>query len=228
MSTSHEIKVQRREDEGKGASRRLRRDGKVPAIVYGGELAPVNIQLNHEDVLLASHHEWFYSSILDLSLDGDVQAVLLRDIQRHPYKQQILHLDFQRVDASQTLRTSVPLHFINEEVSPAGKSSDVLISHELREITVECLPKNLPGSIEVDLSAIALGDTIYLSEIKLPEGVEVPQLALGKDHDDAVVTARQARVEAEPEEGEEGEEQSAEVPAAKVSDDSGDEGKKDG
>ena len=228
MSISHQIKVQRREDEGKGASRRLRRDGKVPAIVYGGELAPVNIQLSHEEVLLASHHEWFYSSILDLSLDGDVQAVLLRDIQRHPYKQQIMHLDFQRVDASQTLRTSVPLHFINEEVSPAGKANDVLVSHELREITVECLPKNLPGSIEVDLSEIALGDTIYLSEIKLPEGVEIPQLALGKDYDDAVVTARQARVEAEPEEGEEGEEQSAEVPAAKVSDDSGDEGKKDG
>ena len=228
MSTSHEIKVQRREDEGKGASRRLRRAGMVPAIVYGGELAPVNIQLNHEEVLLASQNEWFYSSILDLSLDGDVQPVLLRDIQRHPYRQLIMHLDFQRVNADQKLRTSVPLHFVNEEISPAGKTAGVLVSHELREITVECLPKDLPGSIEVDLSAIALGDTIYLSEIKLPEGVEIPQLALGKDYDDAVVTARQARVEVEEEEAVEGEEQSADVPAAKVSDDSGDaEGKKD-
>ena len=224
MSKTHEIKVQRREDGGKGASRRLRRDGQVPAIVYGGELAPVNIQLSHETVLLASHHDWFYSSILDLSLDGDVQAVLLRDIQRHPYKQQIMHLDFQRVDASQTLRTAVPLHFINEENSPAGKLADVLVSHELREVTVECLPKNLPGSIEVDLSALELGDTLYLSDIKLPEGVEIPQLALGKDHDDAVVTARPARVEVEEEEPAEGEEQSAEVPAAKVS---GDDDKKD-
>src|SRR5690554_2143641 len=195
MSISHQIKVQRREDEGKGASRRLRRDGKVPAIVYGGELAPVNIQLNHEEVLLASHHEWFYSSILDLNLDGDVQAVLLRDIQRHPYKQLIMHLDFQRVDASQTLRTSVPLHFVNVETSPAGKSSDVVVTHELKEVTVECLPKNLPGSIEVDLATLELGDSVYLSELKLPEGVEIPQLSLGKDHDDAVVTARQARVE---------------------------------
>ena len=224
MSKTHEIKVQRREDGGKGASRRLRRDGQVPAIVYGGDLAPVNIQLSHEAVLLASQHDWFYSSILDLSLDGEAQAVLLRDVQRHPYKQQIMHLDFQRVDASQTLRTAVPLHFINEEISPAGKLADVLVSHELREVTVECLPKNLPGSIEVDLSALELGDTLYLSDIKLPEGVEIPQLALGKDHDDAIVTARPARVEVEEEESAEGEEQSAEVPAAKVS---GDDDKKD-
>lgn len=221
MSKTHEIKVQRREDGGKGASRRLRRDGLVPAIVYGGDLAPVNIQLSHNEVLLASEHDWFYSSILDLNLDGDVQAVLLRDLQRHPYKQQIMHLDFQRVDASQTLRTAVPLHFINEENSPAGKLADVLVSHELREVTVECLPKNLPGSIDVDLSALELGDTLYLSDIKLPEGVEIPQLALGKDHDDAIVTARPARVEVEEEETAEGEEQSAEVPAAKVSDDDG-------
>lgn len=224
MSKTHEIKVQRREDGGKGASRRLRRDGQVPAIVYGGELAPVNIQLSHNEVLLASEHDWFYSSILDLSLNGDVQAVLLRDVQRHPYKQQIMHLDFQRVDANETLRTAVPLHFINEENSPAGKLADVLVSHELREVTVECLPKNLPGSIEVDLSALELGDTLYLSDIKLPEGVEIPQLALGKDHDDAIVTARPARVEVEEEESAEGEEQSAEVPAAKVS---GDDDKKD-
>ena len=226
MSNSHEIKVQRREDEGKGASRRLRRAGNVPAIVYGGELDPVNIQLNHNEVLLASDNEWFYSSILDLSLDGDIQPVLLRDVQRHPYRQQIMHLDFLRVSADEKLRTSVPLHFVNEEVSPAGKSADVFISYEIREIAVECLPRDLPGSIEVDLSGLELGDTLYLSDIKLPEGVEIPQLALGEDHDDAIVTARQARVEVEPE-VEEDEEQSAEVPAAKVSDDSAEEGKKD-
>ena len=218
MSISQTIQVQRREDEGKGASRRLRRSGQVPAIVYGGDLAPVSIQLSHNDVLLASEHGWFYSSILDLSLNGDVQKVLLRDLQRHPYKQQILHLDFQRVTADEKLRTSVPLNFINEEISPAGKLSDVLVSHELREVTVECLPANLPGSIDVDLAALTLGDTLYLSDIQLPEGVEIPQLALGKDHDDAIVTARPARVEVE-EESAEGDEQSADVPAAKVSDD---------
>lgn len=219
MSKTHEIKVQRREAGGKGASRRLRRDGQVPAIVYGGDLAPVNIQLGHNEVLLASEHEWFYSSILDLNLNGEVQPVLLRDIQRHPYRQQILHLDFQRVTADEKLRTQVPLNFINEEVSPAGRLADVLVSHELREITVECLPRDLPGSIDVDLSALKLGDTIYLSEIKLPEGVEIPQLALGKDHDDAVVTARPARVEVEEEPVEGEGEESAEVPASKVSDD---------
>jgi len=219
MSKTHEIKVQRREDGGKGASRRLRRDGQVPAIVYGGELAPVNIQLSHNEVLLAAEHEWFYSSILDLNLNGDVQPVLLRDLQRHPYKQQIMHLDFQRVTADEKLRTQVPLNFINEEISPAGKLSDALVSHELREITVECLPGNLPGSIDVDLSKLELGDTIYLSEIKLPEGVEIPQLALGKDHDDAVVTARPARVEVEEEPAEGEGEESADVPASKVSDD---------
>ncbi|MEN1927222.1 50S ribosomal protein L25/general stress protein Ctc [Luteimonas sp. MJ293] len=218
MSISQEIKVQRREDEGKGASRRLRHSGQVPAIVYGGDLPPVSIQLSHNDVLLASEHEWFYSSILDLSLNGDVQKVLLRDMQRHPYKQQIMHLDFQRVTAGEKLRTAVPLNFINEEISPAGKLADVLVSHELREITVECLPKDLPGSVDVDLSALVLGDTLYLSDIKLPEGVEIPQLALGKDHDDAIVTARPARVEIE-EDPVEGEEPSADVPAAKVSGD---------
>jgi len=222
MSKAHEIKVQRREDGGKGASRRLRRDGIVPAIVYGGDLAPVNIQLSHNEVLLASEHDWFYSSILDLSLNGEVQPVLLRDLQRHPYKQQIMHLDFQRVTAGEKLRTSVPLHFVNEEISPAGKLSGVVVSHELREITVECVPGNLPASIDVDLSTLELGDTIYLSGIKLPEGVEIPQLALGKDHDDAVVTARPARVEAE-EEPAEGEEPSADVPATKVDEDKKDE-----
>lgn len=224
----NKITASSRSDEGKGASRRLRHAGKVPAIVYGGEAAPKSIQLDQEKTWVASQHEWFYSSILDLEVDGKIERVLLRDMQRHPYRQLIMHLDFQRVNADQKLRTSVPLHFVNEEISPAGKTAGVLVSHELREITVECLPKDLPGSIEVDLSAIALGDTIYLSEIKLPEGVEIPQLALGKDYDDAVVTARQARVEVEEEEAVEGEEQSADVPAAKVSDDSGDaEGKKD-
>lgn len=195
MATTHEIKVERRTDEGKGASRRLRRSGKIPAIVYGGELAPVNIQLDHEPVWLASQHEWFYSSILDLSLNGDIQKVLLRDIQRHPYKQLIMHLDFQRVNEKETLRTSVPLHFVNEDKSPAGKSAEVVVTHELKEITVECLPSDLPEVIEVDLSELKVGDIVYLSDLNLPKGVEIPQLKLGKDHDDAVVTAKLGRAE---------------------------------
>ena len=218
MAKTHEIKVERREDEGKGASRRLRHAGSVPAIVYGGDLKPVSIQLNHNEVWTASQHDWFYSSILGLSLNGDVQKVLLRDMQRHPFKQQILHLDFQRVNDKEAIRTAVPLHFLNQETSPAGKSSEVVISHELNEVVIECLPTDLPEFIEIDLANLALGDVIHLSQLKLPEGVEIPELKLGKEHDVAVVTAKHGRVEAEPEaEGE----AAAEVPAAKVAKDEG-------
>lgn len=219
MATTHEIKVQRREDEGKGASRRLRHSGNVPAIVYGGDLDPVSIQLVHEDVLLASKHEWFYSSILDLNLDGDVQKVLLRDMQRHPYRQQIMHLDFQRVSADQALRTSVPLHFLNEDKSPAGKAADVVITHEMNEVEISCLPQDLPEYIEVDLGELKLGDAIHLSNLKLPQGVEIPELKFGKEHDVAVVIARHGRIETEEAEGEEAE--GAEVPASKVDEDAG-------
>ena len=180
-------------DEGKGASRRLRNAGKIPAIVYGGGLDPVSIQLDHEKVWLAQQHEWFYSSILDLSLNGDVQKVLLRDMQRHPFKQLIMHLDFQRVDANQTLRAKVPLHFLNQDTSPAGKTAGVLVLHELNEVEVSCLPKDLPEFIEIDLGALALGDIIHLSDLKLPAGVELPELKLGKEHDVAVVIAKHGR-----------------------------------
>jgi len=197
MATTHEIKVERRDDDGWGASRRLRKTGKVPAIVYGGELAPVSIQIEHNDVWLASQHEWFYSAILDLSLNGDVQKVLLRDLQRHPFKQQLMHLDFQRVDENKAIRISVPLHFLNQEKSPAGKKAGVLISHALNEVEISCLPKHLPEYIEVDLANLDVGDIVHLSEVQLPEGVEIPELRLGKEHDVAVVTAQEMKEEVE-------------------------------
>ena len=212
MANTHEIKVQRREDEGKGASRRLRHAGQVPAIVYGGELNPVSIQLNHNEVWLASQNDWFYSSILDLSLNGDIQKVLLRDMQRHPFKQQIMHLDFQRVNENEALHVSVPLHFLNEDKSPAGKSAEVVVTHELKEVNITCLPKDLPESIEVDLAALSVGDIIYLSDLKLPAGVEIPSLKLGKDHDDAVVIAKHGQEEVEAD----ADAAAADVPAAKV------------
>jgi len=199
MAKSHLINVEKRNDEGKGASRRLRRAGVVPAIVYGGELKPVSIQLQHKDVWHASQSEWFYSSILDLSLGGDVQKVLLRDMQRHPFKQLVLHLDFQRVNENEAIRVRVPLHFLNQEVSPAGKTSGIVITHEINEVEISCLPRNLPEYIEIDLSELAIDDIIHLSEIKLPEGVEIPELRLGKEHDHAVVVAKEVREEAEPE-----------------------------
>ena len=196
MANQHTIKATGRKDEGKGASRRLRHAGQVPAVVYGGKSEPVSIQVEHEKTWIASQNEWFYSSILDLEIDGKVESVLLRDMQRHPYKQRIMHLDFQRVDANQALRASVPLHFVNEEKSPAGKSAGVVIMHELTQLEVSCLPKDLPGNIEVDLSELKAGDTIHLSQIKLPEGVELPH-KVDAERDVAVVVARLARTEVE-------------------------------
>ncbi|MBN8715497.1 50S ribosomal protein L25/general stress protein Ctc [Thermomonas sp.] len=193
--SEHTIKATSRNVEGKGASRRLRRAAQLPAIVYGGKSAPQAIQIEHEQIWLASHHEWFYSSILNLDIDGKVEQVLLRDMQRHPYKQLILHLDFQRVDASQALRTKVQLHFLNQETSPAGKTSGVVITHELTEVEVSCLPKDLPEAIEVDLGELAVGAVVHLSDLKLPAGVELPALKLGKEHDVAVVIAKHAKEE---------------------------------
>jgi large subunit ribosomal protein L25 len=197
MAKTHEIKVEKRNDEGKGASRRLRRAGFVPAIVYGGEVKPVSIQIQHKDVWMASQNEWFYSSILDLSLSGDVQKVLLRDMQRHPFKQLVLHLDFQRVNENEAIRVRVPLHFLNQEKSPAGKTSGVVITHEMNEVEISCLPKDLPEYLEVDLGEIAVGDIVHLSEIKLPSGVEIPELRLGKEHDHAVAVAKEIKEEIE-------------------------------
>ena len=196
MSKTHEIKVTKRELQRKGASRRLRHAGVIPAIVYGGNAEPVAISLDHNEIWLAQQNEWFYSSILDLNLDGKVQRVLLRDMQRHPFKQLIMHLDFLRVNENEKLTASVPLHFINEDTSPAGKAADIVVTHELKEVTVTCLPKDLPESIEVDLANLEAGNIIYLSDITLPKGVEIPALALGKDHDDAVVTAKHGKEDA--------------------------------
>jgi large subunit ribosomal protein L25 len=197
MAKTHAINVEKRNDEGKGASRRLRRAGFVPAIVYGGEVKPVSIQIQHKDVWMASQNEWFYSSILDLSLSGDVQKVLLRDMQRHPFKQLVLHLDFQRVNENEAIRVRVPLHFLNQEKSPAGKTSGVVITHEMNEVEISCLPKDLPEYLEVDLGEIAVGDIVHLSEIKLPSGVEIPELRLGKEHDHAVAVAKEIKEEIE-------------------------------
>ena len=195
--SEHIIKAAGRKDEGKGASRRLRHAAQIPAIVYGGHAEPQSIQLEHEKVWLASQNEWFYSSILSLDVEGKVQSVLLRDMQRHPFKQQIMHLDFQRVSENEALRVKVPLHFLNQEKSPAGKTAGVLILHELNEVEVSCLPKNLPEFVEIDLSALKVGDIVHLSELKLPAGVEIPQLKLGKEYDVAVVIAKHGKEEVE-------------------------------
>ncbi|MBV2208266.1 MAG: 50S ribosomal protein L25/general stress protein Ctc [Thermomonas sp.] len=195
--SEHTIKATGRSVEGKGASRRLRHAAQLPAVVYGGSAAPQSIQIEHEQIWLASQHEWFYSSILNLDVDGKVEQVLLRDMQRHPYKQLIMHLDFQRVDANHVLRTSVQVRLVNQEKSPAGKTGGVVIMHELTEVEISCLPKDLPEAIVLDLSDLAVGGVVHLSGLKLPAGVEIPALKLGKEYDVAVVVAKHGKEEAE-------------------------------
>lgn len=191
--SEHNINASARNDEGKGASRRLRHAGQVPAIVYGGINTPVNIQIEHNHLWHVSQSEWFYASILSLNIDGKAEQVLLRDMQRHPYKQQIMHLDFQRVNANEAIKFNVPLHFLNQEKSPAGKTANVIVTHELHELTIICLPRDLPEFISVDLSELSAGDIIHMSNIKLPANVEIPALKLSKEHDLAVVIAKFAR-----------------------------------
>lgn len=216
MAKTHEIAAQARNDEGKGASRRLRRASFVPAVVYGAGQPAESIQIEHNTILLASRHEWFFSSVLDLNIDGKVQKVLVRDWQKHPFKQQMLHMDFQRINENEAIRVNVPIHFLNQEKSPAGKTAGVVISHNLNEVHVSCLPKDLPEFIELDLTDLKPGDIIHLSQLKLPANVAIPELQLGADHDVAVVTAVtvQEEVDEAPAEGAEGE---AAKPAAEAS-----------
>ena len=159
--------------QGTSASRRLRHAGRVPAIVYGGKADPLNIELDHNEIYHALHKEEFHASILQMQLEGAKtgEQVLLRSVQWHPYKQQVLHVDFQRVDANQVLHTKVPLHFLNAEISPAVKLSGAIISHIVTELEITCLPSTLPQFIEVDLSNVLAGGVVHLADIKLPIGV---------------------------------------------------------
>ncbi|MDQ0009973.1 large subunit ribosomal protein L25 [Luteibacter jiangsuensis] len=205
MATNHQLTATSRSVEGKGASRRLRIAGYVPAIVYGAGEAPQAIQVLHNDVLLGSRFESFYSSVIELTVDGKKQKVLIKDWQKHPFKQLMLHMDFQRVNENEAIKVAVPVHFLNQEKSPAGKTAGLVISHNLTEVTVSCLPKNLPEFIELDLVDLKAGDIIHLSDLKLPAGVEIPELGLGKEHDVAVVTVASIQEEVDPAAAEGGE-----------------------
>lgn len=160
-----------RTEQGSGASRRLRKAGQTPGIIYGGTAAPVAIALDHNALFHALKKEAFHSSILDMEIEGKVEKVLLRDFQVHAYKQLVMHADFQRVDANQKIHVKVPLHFVNAEISPAVKLSGAVISHVATEIDITCLPKDLPEFVEIDLSKLEAGNSIHLSDIKLPNGV---------------------------------------------------------
>ena len=163
-----------RNTQGTSASRRLRLIGKVPGIVYGSTETPVSIELDHNDLFHALRKEAFHSSILDLEIDGSATStVLLRDVQMHPFKQQVLHIDFQRVAANQKIHVRVPLHFVNAETSPAVKLSANVVSHVMNDIEVTCLPKDLPEFIEIDLANLEAQGAVHVSDLKLPEGVMV-------------------------------------------------------
>jgi large subunit ribosomal protein L25 len=162
-----------RKEQGSGASRRLRNAGQTPGIIYGGTTAPVNIALDHNALYHALKKEAFHSSILDLEIDGKTEQVLLRDFQVHAYKQLVLHVDFQRVDASQKIHVKVPLHFANADVSPAVKLHSAVIGHVLTDLDISCLPKDLPEFVEVDLSGLDVGQSIHVNDLKLPAGVSV-------------------------------------------------------
>ena len=193
MSITFELKAEPRGDLGKGASRRLRRVGKVPAILYGGGQDPQPLVLEHLDVLNQLQNEAFYSHVLTLKLGDSAESVVLRDLQRHPFKPTILHLDFLRVSADRKLRVHIPLHFINEENSRGVKQQGGVVSHALIDIEIACLPKDLPEFIEVDLTELGMGEALHLSDIKLPEGVELAShVAPGSEQDAIVVSIHHA------------------------------------
>ena len=181
----YEFNAQPRTLQGTGASRRLRRTGRVPGVVYGGEKSAQAIDIDHNEIWHKLRKEAFHSSVLTMNLAGANETVLLRDIQMHPFKRQILHLDFQRVDATHAIHQKVPLHFINADVAPGVKLQGGLVSHIINELDVKCLPGDLPEFIEVDLKELSAGHSIHVSALKLPKGVEV---ALHKGEDPVVVT----------------------------------------
>ena len=196
--------------QGSSASRRLRHAGRVPAIVYGGTEQPLAIDVDHNDIYHALRKEEFHSSVLKMQVEGEkgTQDVLLRDVQWHAYKKQVMHIDFQRVDAKQALHTKVPLHFINEENSPAVKLGGGMINHVVTELEVSCLPADLPQFIEVDLGKIESGASLHLADITLPKGVTY--VSHGGDANPVLVSAVVAPAAAS-EANEEGE---GETPAA--------------
>ncbi len=186
-----------RTDKGKGASRRLRHEDKVPAILYGGKGEPIALALDHNKVNNMADYEAFYSHILRLEFDGKKHQAILKDMQRHPYKPKLTHLDFQRVEKGHKLHTNLPLHFLNENTAKGVKDEGGVVVHHVNDVEITVLPKDLPEYLEVDIAELNVGDTIHLTDLKLPKGVELVELTKGDDHDQAVVSVTAPRVEKE-------------------------------
>lgn len=214
MSQEFVIEAFPRDDQGKGASRRLRREErKIPAIIYGGDKDATPVAIWHNELKKALEHEAFYSHVLTVELNGKKESVILKDLQRHPYKPILTHADFLRVDKDHEIHVNVPLHFVNEETAPAIKLQGGVANHQINEVEVICLPQNLPEFIKVDMATVDMDQVIHLSDLKLPEGVKIAALLQGEDHDLPVVAIhkpRGAKVDEGEEEGEEGEEEGGE------------------
>ena len=193
-----ELNAQARTLQGSGASRRLRRAKKVPAIIYGGSAAPEMVELDHNDLILALAKEAFHSSVITLKVEGKAQTVLLRDAQMHAYKRQVLHADFQRVDTTHAVHQKVPLHFINAEAAPGVKLAGGTVSHAMNEVDVTCLPQDLPAFIEVDLKDLQAGQALHASQLVFPQGVK-PVMHGSDDPVVVTITAKKATAEGEGE-----------------------------
>jgi large subunit ribosomal protein L25 len=200
MSINYELNAAIRHDMGKGASRRLRREKRLPGVIYGGGKEAISIVLDHDTVLHSLDNEAFYSHILNISVDGTVEKAVLKDLQRHPHKPILLHLDLQRVSETEKLRMHVPLHFVGEDKAPGVKQSGGVISHLMNDIEISCLPKDLPEYLEIDVSNLQLNEALHLSDIVIPEGVEIVELGHGADHDQPVVSIHMPRAAIEAEE----------------------------
>lgn len=196
MRKTFDLVAETRNDQGKGASRRLRRAAKVPAILYGGRGEPAAVTLDQLKLLNMIVDEKFHSSIINLTLDGVAQQAVVKDVQMHPAKNQVLHVDLQRVLADQAIRINLPIHLLNAGSSPGVKLQGGMVSHLKMEVEISCLPKDLPDALEVDMSQMNLHDTVFLKDLKLPEGVTLPELAMGRNP--PVVAIHAQRVE-EPE-----------------------------
>jgi len=203
------VKAEARADQGKGASRRLRHEGLVPAIIYGADKDPVAISVNHNEFVKHLEDEAFYSHVLTIDVAGSKEKAILKDLQRHPAKPIVMHADFLRIDEKSALRVHVPVHFVGEDMAPGIKAGGVL-THNMNDVEVQCLPKDLPEFIEADVSAMEIGQSIHLSELKLPKGVDLVELMHGEGHDQAIATMAGTRATVETSEGEEAEEGGAE------------------
>jgi len=207
MSDLFVLDAEVRDDKGKGASRRLRRENKVPAILYGAGLEPVSLSLSHNEMMRQLGYQAFYSHVLTINVNGKSHSAIIKDLQRHPYKPAILHMDFLRVTANQPIRVHVPLEFLNESTS-VGVKAGGQVSHNMIDVEVECLPKDLPESIAVDIAEIDIGESFHLSDLVLPEGVTL-LATVDEEHDlpIASIHAKAAEMDLEEEEGIEGEEE---------------------